>query len=105
MSDPLLTNIRNKNVPPSNTTTLSFLKWAFLDPSTSQTIYSQKLEHKPLSLTPTTGDARSRRQLIRQQFLHKKRKPKPLSAKEKRQLRIYDIPKDEAKYPFQRDPN
>lgn len=101
--DPLLQPLHPK---PStqvshNATTLSLLRSAFPDPSTAQQIYSQKLEHKPLSLNPTTLDQRDLRRQRRMEKLHRKRKPRGLSAREKRELRIYDIPKSEVKYlPF-----
>src|SRR5579859_7117831 len=100
-TDPIFEPLHNKTTPSSsssqNATTFSLLKTAFPDASTAQQIYTQKLEYRPLSLNPTTLDQREQRRQKRLDKLHKKRKPKPLSAKEKRQLRIYDIPKSEIK--------
>jgi len=84
----------------STATTLSLLQAAFPDPSTVQNIYTQKLDHRPLNLNPASDnlDARTLRRQKRQEKLKRKRKPKPLSAREKRELRIYDVPKDERMY-------
>lgn len=75
-------------------------------PSTADTIFTDKVLHKPLHLRPTSPDptsqdARAQRRLKRlRKSEHKLRhqKPKPLSAKEKRVSGIYDIPKEHQKY-------
>lgn len=75
-------------------------------PSTADAIFSDKVLHKPLHLRPTSPDpssqdARGQRRLQRlRKDEHKlrRRKPKPLSAKEKRISGIYDIPKEQQKY-------
>ncbi|MCJ1472442.1 hypothetical protein MMC13_001090 [Lambiella insularis] len=75
-------------------------------PSTAQTIFKDKVVHKPLILRPTSPDptsqdARAKRRLQRirkKEHLRRRLKPKPLSAKEKRMLGIYDIPKEDQKY-------
>ena len=105
-TDPLLQPLHPKPSTQTshNATTLSLLQSAFPDPPTAQQIYSQKLEHKPLSLNPTTLDQRDLRRQRRTEKLHRKRKPKGLSAREKRELRIYDIPKSEVKYLPSRHP-
>ena len=75
-------------------------------PDTASAIFTDKLLHKSLHLGPTSSDpssqnARSQRRLAR---LHKeskskkKRKVKPLSAKEKRVLGVYDLPNDARRY-------
>ncbi|KAI9821803.1 MAG: hypothetical protein M1827_002384 [Pycnora praestabilis] len=67
-------------------------------------IFTEKVKQKPLYLRPSdteVADARElrRRERLRKQTLRrKKQKPKPLSAKEKRALCIYDIPKESQKY-------
>ena len=74
-------------------------------PSTAENLFVEKVKQRPLLLYPTTAptasDERTRRRLTRlrkkEHFL-RKRKPRPLSAKEKRKLGIYDIPKSEQKY-------
>lgn len=101
-SDPLLKPLQTAGSSVSGSTkatTLALLSQAFPDPIAAQQIYSQKLEHKPLSVNPAdSSDARTARRQKRLSQLKRKRKPKPLSAKEKRELRIYDIPKSEIRY-------
>lgn len=75
-------------------------------PDTASAIFTEKLLHRSLHLgatssDPSSKDARSQRRLKR---LHKeskskkRRKVKPLSAKEKRVLGVYDIPDDARRY-------
>lgn len=103
--DPLFNRLHPVSTPSnavSTATTLSLLQAAFPDPSTVQNIYTQKLDHRPLNLNPAsdTLDTRTLRRQKRQEKLKRKRKPKPLSAREKRELRIYDVPKEERMYGF-----
>lgn len=72
---------------------------------TADTIFREKVKLRPLLLRPTSPDpslnARSKRQYERLQKAKKQRKsnkPKPLSAKQKRALSIYEIPKEQRKY-------
>ena len=73
---------------------------------TASVIFAEKVLHKPLHLRPTSPDptshdARSKRRLLRlrkKDHTHRRQKPKPLSAKEKRISGLYDIPKDARKY-------
>src|SRR5271154_182122 len=92
-SDPLLKPLQpagNSVSGSSKATTLSILNQAFPDPAMAQQIYNQRLEHKPLSVLPADStDARTARRQKRLSHLKRKRKPKPLSAKEKGELRIY----------------
>lgn len=92
--------------PPNSNLGEHLLSLAHPDnPETSSALFTEKIIRKPLLLTPTsaasTEDDRSRRRLAR---LRKKahflqhQKPRPLSAKQKRILGVYDIPKHEAKY-------
>lgn len=82
------------------------------DLETASKLYIEKVKQRPLLLHPTKSgtqaagatsstDARNQRRLSRlrkkEHFLAKQ-KPRPLSAKEKRALGIYDIPKEERKY-------
>lgn len=75
-------------------------------PTTSSTIYRERIKQKPLLLRPSSpdprSDAREKRRRARQvkeaDRRKKSRKPKPLSAKQKRALCIYDIPKEQQKY-------
>ncbi|KAK5691817.1 hypothetical protein LTR17_025528 [Elasticomyces elasticus] len=74
-------------------------------PDLAATIFREKVKQRPLLLRPTSPDpdlnARSKRQYERLQKAKKERKsnkPKPLSAKQKRALCIYEIPKEQQKY-------
>jgi ribonuclease P protein subunit POP4 len=83
----------------ANKATLGLLNQAFPEPSVAQQVYSQKLEHRPLSLNPADiPDARESRRQKRLSKLKRKRKPRPLSAKERRALRIFDVPKTEIRF-------
>jgi len=64
----------------------------------AQRIYTDKVKDKPLFLHPTTIDKRQQRKIKRQQELSRKRKPKPLSAREKRALKVHEIPKNAQTY-------
>lgn len=74
-------------------------------PTTASNLYVEKVKQRPLLLHPTAtiskSDDRSRRRITRlrkkEHFL-RKQKPRPLSAKEKRSLGVYEIPKEEQKY-------
>ncbi|KAF2428340.1 RNase P/MRP, p29 subunit [Tothia fuscella] len=78
------------------------------DPSDALEIFKTKILERPLFLKPTspsertTSDARSSRQKVRSLEAQKTRKnpgkPRPLSAKQKRALQIYAIPKPQQKY-------
>ncbi|KAK4499842.1 hypothetical protein PRZ48_008028 [Zasmidium cellare] len=75
------------------------------EPEQASTIFREKIKLRPLHLRPTSPDpslnARSKRQYARLQKAkaeRKSNKPKPLSAKQKRALCIYDIPKEQRKY-------
>lgn len=72
---------------------------------TASTIYREKVKQRPLLLRPSSPDskhdARSKRQYERHQkdkAQRKSKKPKPLSAKQKRKLCLYEIPKSQQKY-------
>ena len=75
-------------------------------PDTASQIYGEKIAHRPLLLRPTspppkTNDARAVRQRQRADkaaSLRKSKKPRPLSAKEKRALCVYEIPKLQQKH-------
>ena len=75
-------------------------------PTIASTIFTDKVLHKPLNLRatspdPTSQDARAQRRrqrLRKKEHALRRQKPKPLSAKEKRNLGIYDIPKISQKY-------
>ncbi|KAK3687007.1 hypothetical protein LTR37_019259 [Vermiconidia calcicola] len=73
-------------------------------PDTANTIFNERVKLRPLLLRPTSPDpnrdARSKRQYERHQKAkaqRKSKKPKPLSAKQKRALCIYDIPTSQQK--------
>lgn len=74
-------------------------------PDTTTTIFKEKIKQRPLLLRPSSPDraldARARRQkacLAKEKAQRKSQKPKPLSAKQKRAICIYDIPKEQRKY-------
>ena len=73
-------------------------------PSTSDTIFISKLKQKPLLLQPTIPVSNDKRSLRRHIRLRKKsyylnhQRPRPLSAKEKRQLGVHDLRPQEIKY-------
>ncbi|RPB08705.1 hypothetical protein P167DRAFT_567784 [Morchella conica CCBAS932] len=84
---------------PATPTALSLLTLAH-PPATAASIHATKLHRKPLYLHPTstttstTTDARTARQLARaSSHPSTHRKPRPLTAREKRALRIHHIPK------------
>ena len=74
-------------------------------PDTASTIIRERVKQRPLLLRPTSPDpklnARAKRQYERHQKAkasRKSNKPKPLSAKQKRGLCLYEIPKEQQKY-------
>ena len=75
-------------------------------PDAAQELFKEKVLYKPLRLRPTSPDpssqdARTQRRLVRlrkKEKLHRRQKPKPLSAREKRMTGIYDVTKDSRKY-------
>ncbi|KAI7230731.1 RNase P/MRP, p29 subunit [Hortaea werneckii] len=74
-------------------------------PDQANTIFRERVKQRPLLLRPTSPDpdldARSKRQSLRHQKAKSQRsstKPKPLSAKQKRRLGLYDIPASQRKY-------
>ncbi|GAB1733249.1 hypothetical protein NU195Hw_g8456t1 [Hortaea werneckii] len=74
-------------------------------PDQANTIFRERVKQRPLLLRPTSPDpdldARSKRQILRHQKTNPHRsstKPKPLSAKQKRRLSLYDIPASQRKY-------
>lgn len=82
--------------------TRDLLKRAY-SPDTASRIFTEKVKTRPLHLKPTspsTNTAQQARRLARQQKLsrRKKLKPAPLSARQKRALCLYDIPKSQQKY-------
>lgn len=74
-------------------------------PSTSTSIFREKVQNRPLLLRPSSPDphdnARAQRQKVRlgkAAAARKSKKPRPLSAKQKRTLGVYDIPPEQRKY-------
>ncbi|KAI9713608.1 MAG: hypothetical protein M1820_000991 [Bogoriella megaspora] len=73
-------------------------------PETASQIYEEKVHHRPLLLRPTSSqpdnarDARQKARLAKQALRRRSKKPRPLSAKEKRALCVYDVPKSQQKY-------
>ncbi|KAI9789831.1 MAG: hypothetical protein M1816_005748 [Peltula sp. TS41687] len=66
--------------------------------------FTEKVKQKPLSLRPTNTEAADARELRRRERARKlalrkqSQKPVPLSAKEKRALKIYEVAKEARKY-------
>lgn len=73
-------------------------------PGTSEQLFTERVKQKPLHVRPTSptpADNRSRRRLHRlrkKEYFLRKRKPKPLSAREKRVTGVHELPKEEVKY-------
>ena len=73
-------------------------------PDSVKRIYSEKIQHRPLLLRPTspppsTLNARAARRKARQDKKAKQKvRPKPLSSRERRSLGLYDLPKDGQKF-------
>lgn len=72
-------------------------------PITANTIFREKVLRQPLRLRATSPHARDRRRERRagklaEQKRRRKQKPPPLSAKLKRALGVYEIPKEERKW-------
>jgi len=75
-------------------------------PETAVSLFQEKVVNKPLLLRPTTNEdgpnnaraARQQKRAGKEAARRKSKKPKPLSAKQKRALSIYDVSKQEQKY-------
>ncbi|PQE03756.1 hypothetical protein CJF30_00006438 [Rutstroemia sp. NJR-2017a BBW] len=71
-------------------------------PDTTNRIHTEKIKQRPLHLKPTEpNNEQQNRRLARERKLalrKKKLKPAPLSAREKRSLCLYDVPKLAQKY-------
>ncbi|KAI9163817.1 Ribonuclease P protein subunit p29 [Paramyrothecium foliicola] len=73
-------------------------------PDSANRIYAEKIQYRSLHLRPTspppaTLNARASRQRQRQQEKAKQKvRPKPLSSRQRKQLGLYDIPRDGQKY-------
>jgi ribonuclease P protein subunit POP4 len=90
--------------PPSEHVAAELLARAH-DPEIADRIFSDKVKKVPLLLKPTEPDpklnARSKRQydrLQKEKAQRRSKKPKPLSARQKRVLGVHDIPKEQQKY-------
>ncbi|OJI96180.1 hypothetical protein ASPVEDRAFT_120992 [Aspergillus versicolor CBS 583.65] len=73
-------------------------------PDTAEALFTERIKQKPLHLRPTSptpADNRSRRRLHRlrkKEYFLRHQKPKPLSAREKRESGVYKLPEEECKY-------
>lgn len=74
-------------------------------PSTAERIYGEKIQHRSIFLRPTSPPpqvtARQARRKERERKLKERKKalkPKPLSAKQRRELGLHDIPREGQKY-------
>ncbi|KAK8211830.1 hypothetical protein IWZ01DRAFT_433281 [Phyllosticta capitalensis] len=89
--------------PPSDNPSVALLSRAHSPTSVSR-IHTEKVSKKPLLLRPTEPDvsnARGKRQraaLALARDSRKSNKPRPLSAKQKRALCLYEIPRERRKY-------
>ncbi|KAI0889516.1 ribonuclease P protein subunit p29 [Annulohypoxylon maeteangense] len=87
----------------TNTLTHELLSRAHSPDSTNR-IFTEKIQHRPLFLKPTSpppsSNARDARRGARAEKRQRAKalKPKPLSARQRRKLRLYDVPKDSQKY-------
>lgn len=72
------------------------------DPDEASRIFTDKVLHKPLLLSASTNDdkraARRHLRLRKKAYALKRARPKPLSAKEKRELRLYELRPEECRY-------
>jgi len=75
------------------------------EPTTASQIFREKVQNRPLLLRPSSPDpaqnVRSQRQKARLEKAkanRKSKKPRPLTAKQKRELGVYDIPKEQRKF-------
>ncbi|KAI1383691.1 ribonuclease P protein subunit p29 [Hypoxylon trugodes] len=70
-------------------------------PDSTNRIFTEKIQHRPLFLKPTSpppsSNARDARRKARDEK-QRKLKPKPLSARQRRRLGLYDVPKANQKY-------
>ncbi|KAI0380373.1 ribonuclease P protein subunit p29 [Hypomontagnella monticulosa] len=66
-------------------------------PDSTNRIFADKIQHRPLFLKPTSpppsSNARDSRRRVREAKQRQRTKPKPLSARQRRKLGLYDIPK------------
>lgn len=90
--------------PPTDNPAEALLSRAH-SPDRASTIFREKVQLRPLLLRPTSPDpstnARSKRQYARlrkTKAARKSTKPKPLSAKQKRALCVFDIPESQRQY-------
>ncbi|KAK3358302.1 putative rRNA and tRNA processing protein [Lasiosphaeria ovina] len=73
-------------------------------PDEANRIFTEKIQHRPLFLTPSSpppSDARAARQREREKKKQQRKKalkPKPLSAAQRRKLGLYDVPREGQKY-------
>ncbi|KAI2472475.1 ribonuclease P protein subunit p29 [Annulohypoxylon bovei var. microspora] len=93
----------NTNTKNNQSLTHELLSRAHSPDSTTR-IFAEKIQHRPLFLKPTSPppstnarDLRRRARAEKQQRA-KALKPKPLSARQRRKLGLYDVPKDGQKY-------
>jgi ribonuclease P protein subunit POP4 len=95
-------------IPDKGAVAFSLLSQAH-SPETAERIYLEKIRKRPLHLKPTEPDTaqlgRRQARQLKLQKLKKKHKPAPLSARQKRTLMLYDIPKAEQKYEIYRPLN
>ncbi|KAL6860657.1 hypothetical protein ACO1O0_004685 [Amphichorda felina] len=73
-------------------------------PDSVERIYSEKIQHRTLHLRPSSpppsviSSRSARRRKRQQEKAKKKQRPAPLSARERRRLGLYDVPREGLKY-------
>ncbi|KAL2018492.1 hypothetical protein VTK56DRAFT_777 [Thermocarpiscus australiensis] len=74
------------------------------DPDEATRIFTEKIQQRPLFLTPSSpppSDARAARRRAREKKKEQRKKalkPKPLSATQRRKLGLYDVPRERLRY-------
>jgi ribonuclease P protein subunit POP4 len=89
---------------PEKTTATQALLARAHSPTSAQRLYNEKIKYRPFLLRPSSPSRASlnerdaRRKARTQAKEAQKKRPKPLSARQRRRLGLYDVPKDARKY-------
>lgn len=73
-------------------------------PATAAQIYQERVVERPLSLRPAEGDksdaraVRQKKRALKIAQARRSKKPRPLSAKRKRSLQVFEVPLEQRKY-------
>lgn len=93
----------NMSNPKTQSVTQALLARAH-SPDSANRLYTEKIQHRTLHLRPTSpppSNAREAREKARKKQAEKRKKslrPRPLSARQRRKLGLYQIPKEGQKY-------